>query len=469
MRQRFGVHGDNEDSSRYTFLLCSYLFVFFKLQATVFLLLPPENKDDGKDWDYYPVKTLIVVLWSFQTIVILGVVYDQCRHEIFFIDWERNRQPAAGLAAPVSIWRTIFIANEWNELQTSRKTSIHFILAWLTFFLIYLGLENNATSQPDLGDLEDGQLNIALRFANTTWWWLILALMQYVWNGLIYQRFISEPRAQSFVDLCTVAKISVLVLDSKYHGYYLHGDSPYPHADDTMAELTRHLANEANAESVSRGLDSALPDVQTFELWLSPHFRRAWDSVHAKVNSASSADSEDARLVGPAGHRGLRPPPISSALLGRRIARAPDGALLRSRAGRAAAAEKLNAFLRTFLSHGYKERFHLDWRIHLPSKQESILKLPPRNEQDSGPVLMQPDLPWFGGDYSWTTVTFLGHDYELLLLEMLTFAVADIWFRRTALSILVTFLLHHGIRLLRALAGEKNLSDRTLVDSRFLI
>ena len=53
--------------------------------------------------------------------------------------------------------------------------------------------------------------------------------------------------------------------------------------------------------------------------------------------------------------------------------------------------------------------------------------------------------------------------------EILTFAVADLWFRRTWLSILLTFLFHNALRILRSVAGESNLSDRTLVDSRFLI
>lgn len=31
-----------------------------------------------------------------------------------------------------------------------------------------------------------------------------------------------------FVDLATMAKVSVLILDEKYHGWYLHCRSPYP-------------------------------------------------------------------------------------------------------------------------------------------------------------------------------------------------------------------------------------------------
>ena len=55
----------------------------------------------------------------------------QCSTDIFFIDWEKPKgrmvsidsskmAPESSLkAAPVSIWRTYFVANEWNEIQVS--------------------------------------------------------------------------------------------------------------------------------------------------------------------------------------------------------------------------------------------------------------------------------------------------------------------------------------------------------------
>lgn len=38
-------------------------------------------------------------------------------------------------AAPVSIWRTYFIANEWNEIQTIRKINPLFQVLAVLFFL----------------------------------------------------------------------------------------------------------------------------------------------------------------------------------------------------------------------------------------------------------------------------------------------------------------------------------------------
>ena len=71
---------------------------------------------------------------------------------------------------PISVWRTYLVANEWNELQTARRTNVTFVLFVLGWLLAGERLENAATAIPDLEDLGDGHHNIALRFANTTWW-----------------------------------------------------------------------------------------------------------------------------------------------------------------------------------------------------------------------------------------------------------------------------------------------------------
>ncbi|KAH8065036.1 hypothetical protein JL722_1932 [Aureococcus anophagefferens] len=414
----------------FMFAMSSYILVFFKLQDTVYLLLPRENREDGKGYEYYPVRVMLVSLWAFQTANVLKVIYDQCSVDIFFVDWERPRSETLRHKVPVSIWRTLFVANEWNELQTVRRTNVTFILFLLGWLLVGEQLENAATAVPDLEDLADGHANMALRFASTTWWW--------------------------------------------FHGYYLHGDAPWAHADDTMDSISRHLLNEANAESIGRGLDGALPDIQTFQLWLTPAFRQAWTAVNSGAASAAAAGGGGG---GAGAGRGFEPPSLVQSFFG---GRGSSNALGAARAttvaahkGRTGTMEQVGAFLRTFLTHGYADEHNLDWELRVPNVFERVSFYPPpqsvRLAGAKGKVIFQPDKPWFGGDNGWTSVTFLGHDYEFLIHEMLTFAVTDMWFRQTWLSILVVFLSHHGLRILRQVAGESNLSDRTLVDSRFLI
>ena len=70
------------------------------------------------------------------------VMWGQCRIDIFLLDWEKPAKgqptnqiaelpPAGGV---VSIWRTYFVANEWNELQTIRR-GLHPLSTLLTALL----------------------------------------------------------------------------------------------------------------------------------------------------------------------------------------------------------------------------------------------------------------------------------------------------------------------------------------------
>jgi hypothetical protein len=91
--------------------------------------------------------------------------------ETFFIDWERSRGhviPADGESSdapptadyhrnrhpnPIVIWRTYLIANEWNELQHYRKTSIALQCFVMLILLKWFNMEALAIAQPgaDLG------------------------------------------------------------------------------------------------------------------------------------------------------------------------------------------------------------------------------------------------------------------------------------------------------------------------------
>lgn len=111
----------------------------------------------------FKLEFTIVLLWYFQVVQIVYLVWHQCTIDIFFMDWERskglllgqatNQNPdtasssedgpppvvaaAAGSAspAPISIWRTYFVANEWNEIQSIRKVD-HTLLLMLVLLFI---------------------------------------------------------------------------------------------------------------------------------------------------------------------------------------------------------------------------------------------------------------------------------------------------------------------------------------------
>ena len=88
----------------------------------------------------------------------IKLCFTQVSVDIFFVDWERPRGKVSstgdaggqkGSESPVSIWRTYFVANEWNEIQTTRKTNPFFQIFCTLFFLNVVGIENVTTSDPN--------------------------------------------------------------------------------------------------------------------------------------------------------------------------------------------------------------------------------------------------------------------------------------------------------------------------------
>lgn len=194
-------------------LICWYFFVFFKLQSVPATLLPAMNMIYTEGNPYFVFVANLHIMAFFQLFYCVVMIYRQSNVDIFFLDWQPPTAPTGGSKGQpqqpgrVSAWRTLFVANEWAELMTHRKTDISFSLFWIGFFLLGLGQEFTATQQPDVTNLSRGTLNIVLRFANVTWWWLVVSTAQYLWKFLFWERFISESPEQQFVDFCTIAKV----------------------------------------------------------------------------------------------------------------------------------------------------------------------------------------------------------------------------------------------------------------------
>mmetsp|Transcript_18337 Transcript_18337/g.28161 ORF Transcript_18337/g.28161 Transcript_18337/m.28161 type:complete len:136 (-) Transcript_18337:426-833(-) len=70
----------------------------------------------------------------------------------------------------------------------------------------------------------------------------------------------------NFMDLCSVANISIIIFNEDLQGYYIHGKSPNGHADVSSEKLRLQLENEAHGNSSFRGICASLPDQQTFRI-----------------------------------------------------------------------------------------------------------------------------------------------------------------------------------------------------------
>lgn len=98
------------------FAICCYMFLFFKGKDTVTILVP--SLANAK-----PFIPVLAIVFVGKFIGVADLVWRQTHADVFFIDWEkpRGRLVTRGgekpVNAPVSVWRVLMCANEWNEVQ----------------------------------------------------------------------------------------------------------------------------------------------------------------------------------------------------------------------------------------------------------------------------------------------------------------------------------------------------------------
>jgi meckelin len=181
------------------FANCCYWFFFYKGQSSLYLLLPVSENDT-----YLFLAALITAVVAqvrkksqiasgyyahcidlVQTFYVIIKVYNQCTVDVFFIDWEKSRgkllnssNDTSPKPAPVSVWRSIFMANQWNSLQTHRRVNIEFLLFWTYFILTGLRVTFAATPQPVISDLDESDRSPILIFAIDSLIMLLLVVLQ---------------------------------------------------------------------------------------------------------------------------------------------------------------------------------------------------------------------------------------------------------------------------------------------------
>lgn len=494
----------------FTLVFSMYWLLFFKLQDKVFALLPANTPRFRPDYDAH--ELMVTLCFIGQLVRVMEIVWHQTSVDVFFVDWEKPRK-GSGRAGEeddeenggagggrdeddfddrgrrgrsgrgrhgdrdrgrgrsgrdvrsmpkdnLSVWRTVLIANEWSEIQVERKTNLMFSMIVLLALLRGAGLEYIATPQPTVAVLTPGEVNPVLHFANVMWWWLLVAAAQLLWRWAIWERYISEPSTTRFIDVATVAKVSCLIMEDRYHGYYLHCRSPFTYADGTMAELTEQLQKEEQGLTMDRGLDGC-PEgnsVQTFELFVPAKWRKEYDDVYRSLIDEDMAERSSGAAARTA-ERGAVATPASCCPTCGRGRRSVDSAQRLITASR-----QLSQFIREFVQQTHPTHKH-KWgqRTYL----EKVFDTPPQMDGLGGAVgggsLMFPDT-----EARFESVLFRGVEMDLLIFNMLTFAVCDLWFGNTLVSAFLTVLVNELVNYVRVSWGTSNIAAKTLVDDRFL-
>lgn len=172
--------------------------------------------------------------------------------ELFLIDWERPRSSCEGqrlnldssslcssvrtyvAESSVSAWRVLFTANAWIRLSCEQRYSS--LAQAFVVITTYQLLQRFSQLQ---------SLSCCLISAV----YLVTYLLQ-----VLLLRLLQPNPLQKFVDLCSLANISLFSLLEPGYGYYIHGRSPHGFADTDMSSMILQLQREAQNMCGRRGL-----------------------------------------------------------------------------------------------------------------------------------------------------------------------------------------------------------------------
>ncbi|PAV79671.1 hypothetical protein WR25_24920 isoform B [Diploscapter pachys] len=278
------------------FCMSAWIVFGYKEQVYFFYNVLNENQEQT-------ILTYLIIALGLKFIALLHNNVMLILQETFFIDWEKPKIALASktrsltadiekdrIEQPPVIWRTYMIANEWNELQQYRKTSVALQLVIFLFFYEFLGVKYFAAVEPGFTSHKpsNGYETILLtRLAVVFPLYLLIAFIQWIVQVIIVERFIAD-RFHNFIDLCSVANVSVLSLTHPLHGYYIHGRSVHGTADTGMGQMNDFLQRERDNLCGHRGLDVSTPDLQTLYVNLPQGFRKRYDEIVSMARQLST-------------------------------------------------------------------------------------------------------------------------------------------------------------------------------------
>ncbi|EGR33461.1 meckel syndrome type 3 protein mekelin, putative [Ichthyophthirius multifiliis] len=192
---------------------------------------------------YIPFKIAIGISFLLKLISTAIMVYKQSSCHIYFLDWEPPRKYES--KEEDKVWRTLFVANEFNELSVLRTISVEWSLFFLGLFMSGFEWENTAAQQPTIHrelNTDSVKINIVLKLFIGCGIFYVIGLAQIILRQLIKIWF--PYNIQDFTDFCSVANISIFIFDDYLHGYYVHGQSPDKYAEGNALWLMQCLGDD---------------------------------------------------------------------------------------------------------------------------------------------------------------------------------------------------------------------------------
>ncbi|XP_053690922.1 meckelin [Sabethes cyaneus] len=452
-----------------TVIVALHVFVTYKTQETVKILLPAEVQG--------ALEVFVYLAFSFKLLKLVRIFIQISGIDIFFIDWERPKILDNGLGNQrshlldttsvtsnttnrpscdsVSAWRNYFIANEWQELATKRKISMfsHVILLIVTFS--FLGFEHWSSRSFALHVHENeeyiGADDKVLTIAVGILVYSFIYFAQWVYNFLIYERFI-ENAIQQFIDVASLANISVFILCMDTYGFYIHGRSPHGFSDTDMCSMILQFKREEDNLCGNRGL---LPgsEQQTYSILVPKNLRTFYDKLIAPLKNPAS--------FGPHQHLNQTHLIGSAKLSNSGVISGPGGHIEYNFERTILTYYNVNRFFAAFIDHALKE---LDYIIQERTILENIV-----NCEFQSYVTENKGVFYIDNGHSFDQVLFYGNESTFFQLELAIFLAVLLLFNNFLAATVVVGVVFKTFELVMNYLLKNNLAKKTLIDKRFLI
>ena len=441
----------------FTFGISAYWYFFYKLQSKIYYLMPPT---DDKVYDKF--KLIFYIGFSCYMVKMFIRIYKQVSFDIFFVDWETEKIMATNDTKSSldkhsikskryrSAWRMIHVANQFNQLQKDRTFHLYFGFCWLVLFYFRSRWYRKEQMVPSDDLLEEAPTNFILRnfiapiivLACVSIELVLVKLFQ-IWIPL---------RKQEFMDLCSVSNISVFILDDYFHGYYIHGLSPFLKADVNYDELFNYLNQEGTGAVRSRGLENDnIEDHnknQSYEMFLSFVMRTIYDGLYIIQTESMMIKGVNSQNY------------FKKSRIGRRLFR------------NFLNFEKDQTLLDNYMNNQLKSKLELvssNVMAYIKDKTfcQRIMGYTINNaglQQVGAPDLL------FYRDYgqNFDDLLFCGMEWEWFVMDLFIFQLFMMIIDDVFIPILITYIADNILYYIRCYLGDANVAKKAVVDDRFL-
>uniref|UniRef100_A0A0N5A3H0 Meckelin n=1 Tax=Parastrongyloides trichosuri TaxID=131310 RepID=A0A0N5A3H0_PARTI len=418
----------------------------YKAQKSITFVLPMNENS-------FHYKNYIFLAFILKCVALIQRYSQLILSDTFFIDWEKPKEEENNEGnnfksnshsnsnilnkkvniRKAGIWRTYLVANEWNELQNYRKINI--ALQLLTTILIFESLNFKRLTAVEPGfHLTNDPLEV--NYYSTIFRYSVISIIYFC--SLLFQWairvFILEPVIDpfhNFIDLCSIANISVLSLTHALHGYYIHGRSPHGYADTNMQEINKFLQMEKNNQCGFRGLENG-SDLQTYIITMPKMFRDKFLKIQGSLRQNNDI----------------------------RIKMRNESATTEKVENQSKVYDELNSFLRHVIEHDDME---CDYDIAQMKIMEDITDMEFVDTTTRG--IFYKDT----SEIAFTRAFIYGNEWINCTFEFCFFSVMDFYFQNLLISAFLTYLLVQLIKKISSMFFTSHLIKSSLIDHRFLI